>query len=107
MVIGDRGAKKHVYADRLSKLLEVPHISMGTLVRQELNPRSSLYKQVQFRKNLFFLSFASISVENFVSVILNFVSLHVVSSYTEPIKESFDLYRANSIFEKENISITI
>lgn len=46
VVIGDRSAKKHVYAERLSKLLEVPHISMGTLVRQELNPRSSLYKQV-------------------------------------------------------------
>ncbi|PON61357.1 Adenylate kinase/UMP-CMP kinase [Parasponia andersonii] len=46
VVIGDRGAKKHVYAERLSKLLEVPHISMGTLVRQELNPRSSLYKQI-------------------------------------------------------------
>lgn len=46
VVIGDRGAKKHVYAERLSKLLEVPHISMGTLVRQELNPRSSLYKKI-------------------------------------------------------------
>ncbi|XP_062010320.1 probable adenylate kinase 7, mitochondrial [Rosa rugosa] len=46
VLIGDRGAKKHLYAERLSKLLEVPHISMGTLVRQELNPRSSLYKQI-------------------------------------------------------------
>ncbi|XP_062105488.1 probable adenylate kinase 7, mitochondrial [Humulus lupulus] len=46
VVIGDRTAKKHVYAERLSKLLQVPHISMGTLVRQELNPRSSLYKQI-------------------------------------------------------------
>ncbi|KAF4385774.1 hypothetical protein F8388_010330 [Cannabis sativa] len=46
VVIGDRTANKHVYAERLSKLLEVPHISMGTLVRQELNPRSSLYKQI-------------------------------------------------------------
>lgn len=48
VLIGDRGAKKHLYTERLSKLLEVPHISMGTLVRQELNPRSSLYKQVPF-----------------------------------------------------------
>lgn len=46
VVIGEPGAKKHVYAERLSKLLEVPHISMGSLVRQELNPLSSLYKQV-------------------------------------------------------------
>lgn len=46
LIMGDRGAKKHLYADRLSKLLQVPHISMGSLVRQELNPRSSLYKQV-------------------------------------------------------------
>ncbi|XP_010042200.2 probable adenylate kinase 7, mitochondrial [Eucalyptus grandis] len=46
VVMGDRGAKKHVYAEMLAKLLEVPHISMGSLVRQELNPRSSLYKQI-------------------------------------------------------------
>lgn len=46
VVMGDRGAKKHVYAEMLSNLLEVPHISMGSLVRQELNPRSSLYKQI-------------------------------------------------------------
>lgn len=46
VVLGDPGAKKHVYAERLSKLLDVPHISMGSLVRQELNPRSSIYQQV-------------------------------------------------------------
>lgn len=46
VVMGYPGAQKHLYAARLSKLLEVPHISMGSLVRQELNPRSSLYKQV-------------------------------------------------------------
>ncbi|PIA33703.1 hypothetical protein AQUCO_04000039v1 [Aquilegia coerulea] len=40
------GAKKHFYAEKLSKLLQVPHISMGSLVRQELNPRSSLYQQI-------------------------------------------------------------
>ncbi|KAJ4959789.1 hypothetical protein NE237_019699 [Protea cynaroides] len=44
--MGSPGAKKHVYAEKLSKLLRVPHISMGTLVRQELSPRSSLYKQI-------------------------------------------------------------
>ncbi|XP_043723627.1 probable adenylate kinase 7, mitochondrial [Telopea speciosissima] len=44
--MGNPGAKKHVYAEKLSKLLRVPHISMGTLVRQELSPRSSLYKQI-------------------------------------------------------------
>lgn len=46
VIIGDPMAKRHVYAERLSKLLGVPHISMGTLVRQELHPHSSLYKQV-------------------------------------------------------------
>uniref|UniRef100_A0A2N9GHY9 adenylate kinase n=1 Tax=Fagus sylvatica TaxID=28930 RepID=A0A2N9GHY9_FAGSY len=46
VLMGDRGIKRHVYGERLSKLLEVPHISMGTLVRQELHPRSSLYKQI-------------------------------------------------------------
>ncbi|KAM1428435.1 hypothetical protein ACFX2I_044763 [Malus domestica] len=46
--IGDRGAKKHFYAERLSKLLEVRNISMGSLIRQELNRRSSLYKEVKF-----------------------------------------------------------
>ncbi|KAK2991211.1 hypothetical protein RJ640_028109 [Escallonia rubra] len=46
VVIGDRMAKRSVYAERLSKLIEVPHISMGTLVRQELHPQSFLYKQI-------------------------------------------------------------
>uniref|UniRef100_A0A1J3FLC6 adenylate kinase n=1 Tax=Noccaea caerulescens TaxID=107243 RepID=A0A1J3FLC6_NOCCA len=40
------GAPRHVFAVRLSKLLQVPHISMGSLLRQELNPRSSLYKEI-------------------------------------------------------------
>ncbi|MCL7032617.1 hypothetical protein MKW94_007942 [Papaver nudicaule] len=44
--IGNPSVKKHMYAEKLSKLLDVPHISMGTLVRQELHPRSALYKQV-------------------------------------------------------------
>ena len=44
--LGSPSAKKHVFAERLSKLLEVPHISIATLVRQDLSPRSSLYKQV-------------------------------------------------------------
>lgn len=48
VILGDPMAKRHVYADRLSKLLDVPHISMGTLVRQELSPHSFLYKQVLF-----------------------------------------------------------
>ncbi|KAF8378117.1 hypothetical protein HHK36_029454 [Tetracentron sinense] len=45
--IGNPSSKKHVYAEKLSRLLEVPHISMGSLVRQELHPRSSLYKQIE------------------------------------------------------------
>ena len=53
--IGNPGAKKHVYAEKLSKLLEVPHISIGSLVRQDLSPRSSLYKQVKSRFCKYFL----------------------------------------------------
>ncbi|KAI9076074.1 hypothetical protein K1719_042008 [Acacia pycnantha] len=46
VMIGKPGAKRHVFAERLSKLLEVPHISMGSLLRQELTPRSALYQQI-------------------------------------------------------------
>ncbi|XP_047314143.1 probable adenylate kinase 7, mitochondrial [Impatiens glandulifera] len=46
VIMGNPLAKKHLYADRLSKLLQVPYISMGTLVRQELQHSSSLYKQI-------------------------------------------------------------
>ncbi|KAM7509804.1 hypothetical protein LguiB_008679 [Lonicera macranthoides] len=52
VIIGDPMANRHVYADRLSKLLQVPHISMGTLVRQELHPHSSLCKQIASAVNL-------------------------------------------------------
>lgn len=47
VVMGDTGAKKGLYSQRLSKLLQVPYISTGSLIRQELEPRSSLYKQVR------------------------------------------------------------
>ncbi|XP_071725258.1 probable adenylate kinase 7, mitochondrial [Rutidosis leptorrhynchoides] len=46
VLIGEPRTKKHVYAENLSKILEVPYISMGSLVRQELNPKSSLYKEI-------------------------------------------------------------
>ncbi|XP_057492086.1 probable adenylate kinase 7, mitochondrial [Actinidia eriantha] len=46
VIMGDPLVKKRVYAERLAKLLQVPHISMGTLVRQEFHPHSSLYKQI-------------------------------------------------------------
>ncbi|KAI9120596.1 hypothetical protein K1719_007629 [Acacia pycnantha] len=46
LMIGEPGSKRHVFAERLSKLLEVPHISMATLLSQELSPRSSLYQQI-------------------------------------------------------------
>lgn len=46
VIMGDPMAKRHVYAEKLSRLLQVPHISMGTLVRQELHPHSALYKQI-------------------------------------------------------------
>lgn len=46
VIMGDPLVRRHFYAHRLSKLLDVPHISMGSLVRQELHPNSPLYKQV-------------------------------------------------------------
>lgn len=46
VIMGDPLVRRHVYAERLAKLLDVPHISMGSLVRQELNPNSPLYKKV-------------------------------------------------------------
>lgn len=57
VLMGEPGVKRHVYGERLSKLLEVPHISMGSLVRQELSPRSSLYKQVWLLSSLCYLFF--------------------------------------------------
>ncbi|CAI9763142.1 unnamed protein product [Fraxinus pennsylvanica] len=46
VIMGDPMARQHMYAERLSKILDVPYISMGNLVRQELHPHSSLYKQI-------------------------------------------------------------
>jgi hypothetical protein len=44
--LGCPGVDKGTYAIRLSKLLQVPHIAMGNLVRQELSKSSSMAKQV-------------------------------------------------------------
>ncbi|KAJ0977003.1 hypothetical protein J5N97_012477 [Dioscorea zingiberensis] len=44
--MGSPAAQKHVYATRMAALLDVPYISMGSLVRQELHPRSTLYKKI-------------------------------------------------------------
>ncbi|KMS99193.1 hypothetical protein BVRB_2g047080 [Beta vulgaris subsp. vulgaris] len=44
--IGNPNSKKHIYADMISKLLQVPHISISTLLRQDLHPHSPLYKQI-------------------------------------------------------------
>ncbi|KAG9130743.1 hypothetical protein Leryth_012691 [Lithospermum erythrorhizon] len=35
-----------IFAEKLSKLLEVPRISIASLVRQDLSPKSLLYKQI-------------------------------------------------------------
>ncbi|XP_057520136.1 probable adenylate kinase 7, mitochondrial [Amaranthus tricolor] len=47
VIIGEPGAKKHVYAKKLSKLLQVPHISMASLLRHQLQPGSVIYKQIE------------------------------------------------------------
>jgi adenylate kinase len=46
VVMGRPGPQKHAHAARLAEVLDVPYISMGTLVRQELSPASQLYKKV-------------------------------------------------------------
>ncbi|PKA54787.1 Adenylate kinase, chloroplastic [Apostasia shenzhenica] len=46
--MGTPGARKHLYASRVAQLLDVPYISMGNLVRQELHPHSSLYIKYSF-----------------------------------------------------------
>ncbi|GAB2257844.1 hypothetical protein Droror1_Dr00014004 [Drosera rotundifolia] len=49
VVLGEPGSKKHVYAEWLAELLDVPRISTGTLVRQlQSDPRrSSIYQQIE------------------------------------------------------------
>lgn len=44
--IGSPSAKKHIYAEMLSKVLDVPHITISSLVRQDLSPRSFLYQRI-------------------------------------------------------------
>ncbi|CAK9881849.1 unnamed protein product [Sphagnum jensenii] len=44
--LGCPGVGKGTYASRLAKLLQVPHIAMGDLVRQELSQTSSMAKQL-------------------------------------------------------------
>ncbi|CAN1129958.1 Probable adenylate kinase 7, mitochondrial [Linum perenne] len=44
--IGCPLAKKRVYAQTISRILQVPYISMAILVSQELNPRSAMYRQI-------------------------------------------------------------
>uniref|UniRef100_A0A0D9X3X2 adenylate kinase n=1 Tax=Leersia perrieri TaxID=77586 RepID=A0A0D9X3X2_9ORYZ len=46
VVMGRPGPQKHAHAARLAEVLAVPYITMGTLVRQELSPSSSLYKKI-------------------------------------------------------------
>jgi hypothetical protein len=44
--LGCPGVGKGTYASRLAKVLQVPHIAMGDLVRHELSQSSSMAKQV-------------------------------------------------------------
>jgi 2-phosphoglycerate kinase len=44
--LGCPGVGKGTYASRLAKLLQVPHIAMGDLVRQELSYATPIAKQV-------------------------------------------------------------
>lgn len=58
--MGSPAAQRHVYATRVAKLLDVPYISMGSLVRQELNPSSCLYNQVSLSSIILAISPQSI-----------------------------------------------
>ncbi|URE44249.1 adenylate kinase, partial [Musa troglodytarum] len=53
--MGSPGVQRHVYATRVAELLDVPYISMGSLIRQELNPSSSLYKKINVVLGIFCL----------------------------------------------------
>ncbi|RRT82105.1 hypothetical protein B296_00001044 [Ensete ventricosum] len=66
--MGSPAAQRHVYATRVAKLLDVPYISMDSLVRQELNPSSSLYKQVSL-SSIYYIILA-ISPQNIYLVLL-------------------------------------
>lgn len=44
--LGCPGVGKGTYASRLAKLMQVPHIAMGDLVRQELLQKTSMAQQV-------------------------------------------------------------
>ncbi|AQK43201.1 hypothetical protein ZEAMMB73_Zm00001d025204 [Zea mays] len=44
--MGRPGPQKHAHIARLAEVLAVPYISMGALLRQELNPASQLYRKV-------------------------------------------------------------
>jgi 2-phosphoglycerate kinase len=46
--LGCPGVGKGTYASRLAKLLQVPHIAMGDLVRQELSYATPIAKQVSY-----------------------------------------------------------
>jgi hypothetical protein len=46
VVMGRPGPQKHAHIARLAEVLAVPYISMGALLRQELNPASQLYRKV-------------------------------------------------------------
>lgn len=55
--LGCPGVGKGTYATRLSKLLDVPHIATGDLVRDELASSGSLSPQVRF---FFFADFVKL-----------------------------------------------
>ncbi|KAK7266921.1 hypothetical protein RIF29_19582 [Crotalaria pallida] len=46
VMIGEPRANRRVFAERLSKLLEVPYISVGSLIRQDIYPRSTLHHKI-------------------------------------------------------------
>lgn len=68
--LGCPGVGKGTYATRLSKLLDVPHISTGDLVRDELASSGSLSPKVNF---IFSLILCIWVIAEFIDCLLNSV----------------------------------
>jgi hypothetical protein len=84
--LGCPGVGKGTYASRLAKVLQVPHIAMGDLVRHELSQSSSMAKQVcnprSFLEKKMYFDFSWIHIHMCVSFSQLFV---------RPSKSYFDM----------------
>jgi hypothetical protein len=82
--LGCPGVGKGTYASRLAKVLQVPHIAMGDLVRHELSQSSTMAKQVcnprSFLEKKMYLDFSKCGftytcVFLFLSTVCSFIEI--------------------------------